>query len=43
MHPYLEKTENVFDALIVPALLAILGIVILNCSSHKQHITTTSG
>jgi len=29
MHPYLEKTEEITDALIVPALLAVLIIVIL--------------
>lgn len=29
MHPYLEKIEGITDALIVPALLAILGIVVL--------------
>lgn len=41
MHPYLEKVEKITDALIVPALLAILVIVVLELffpeTAHHYH------
>ena len=41
MHPYLEKIEELFDALIVPALVAVLGIVVLEVffteTAHHLH------